>query len=149
MKILITTDGSAWSHAAIAKAAALLPLTSAEVHVLSVANLLPLLAASEAPLGGASLVLERETVAAHEDAARAVQQLKDLGVVATAHERDGDPAREILALGRSLNADVIVLGAHAKNGLERLLLGSTSDAVLHHWHGACLVIRPGADDPEV
>jgi nucleotide-binding universal stress UspA family protein len=147
MKVLITTDGSRWSHTAIRKAATMLDLQAAEVHVLSVANLLPLLATYEAPLGGAGVALEQETQAAHQDAERALSLLQALGVSATAHERNGDPAHEIVALAKHLAVDVIVMGAHPKNGLERLLLGSTSDAVLHRWPGASLVIRPTpADD---
>ncbi|MEB3330265.1 MAG: universal stress protein [Candidatus Sericytochromatia bacterium] len=146
MKVLITTDGSRWSQMAIRRAAALLDLASAEVHVLSVANLLPLLGAFETPLGGAGAALDQETLAAHQDAERALAVLQELGVTASVHQRDGDPAHEIVALARHLQADLIVLGAHAKHGLERLLLGSTSDAVLHRWAGATLVIRPTAAD---
>ncbi|MEB3222029.1 MAG: universal stress protein [Candidatus Sericytochromatia bacterium] len=148
MKVLVTTDGSRWSHAAIAKAVALLALERAEVHVLSVANLLPLLAAPEAPLAGAGPAIAQETESAVRDGARAKELLASLGVRATVHERTGNPTHEILDLARSLGVDVIVMGAHAHSGLERLLLGSTSDAVLHRWAGACLLLRPAPGDLE-
>lgn len=144
MKILIATDGSTWSHDAIREAARLLPMKDAEVHVLSVANLVPLMMNYETTAVAAALVVDREVTAAKLDAAKAVALLAELGVAATAHERDGEAAREILALGRELAPDLIVLGAHGKNALERLFLGSTSDAVIHHWAGPVLVIRPKA-----
>ena len=144
MKILIATDGSTWSHDAIREAARLLPLKDAEVHVLSVANLVPLMMNYETTAVAAALVVDREVTAAKLDAAKAVALLAELGVAATPHERDGEAAREILALGRELAPDLIVLGAHGKNALERLFLGSTSDAVIHHWAGPVLVIRPRA-----
>lgn len=142
MKILIATDGSPWSHDAIHEAARLLPLRDAEVHVVSVASLVPLMMGYEASAAGAALVVEREIKHAHLDAEKAVALLAELGVQATAHDREGEAAREILALGRELAPDLVVLGAHGKNALERLFLGSTSDAVIHHWGGAVLVVRP-------
>ena len=142
MKILIATDGSPWSHDAIREAARLLPLRDAEVHVVSVASLVPLMMGYETTTAAAALVVEREVVHARLDGAKAVALLAELGVPATAHEREGDAAHEILALGRELAPDLIVLGAHGKNALERLFLGSTSVAVIHRWPGAVLVVRP-------
>lgn len=144
MKILIATDGSPWSHDAIREAARLLPLKGAEVHVVSVASLVPLMMGYEATAAGAALVVERELAIAHVDAEKAVALLAALGVAATAHEREGEAAHEILALGRELAPDLVVLGAHGKNALERLFLGSTSDAVIHRWPGAVLVVRPAS-----
>jgi nucleotide-binding universal stress UspA family protein len=141
MKVLIATDGSTWSHAAIREAARLLPLKDAEVHVVSVANLVPLMTGYESA-AAVTMVVDREIAAARIDAEKAVAILAELGVTATAHEREGEAAREILALGRELAPDLVVLGAHGKNALERLFLGSTSDAVIHRWGGAVLVIRP-------
>lgn len=145
MKILIATDGSPWSHDAIREAARLLPLKDAEVHVVSVASLVPLMMAYEPSPAGVALVVERELAHARLDAAKAVALLAELGVPATAHEREGEAAHEILALGRELAPDLLVLGAHGKNALERLFLGSTSDAVIHRWPGAALVVRPRQD----
>ncbi len=144
MKILIATDGSAWSHDAIREAARLLPLKDAEVHVVSVANLVPLMMSYETTASAAALVIDREVAGAKIDAAKAVALLTELGIPATAHEREGEAPHEILALGAELKPDLIVLGAHGKNALERLFLGSTSDAVIHHWPGAVLVVRPKA-----
>lgn len=142
MKVLIATDGSPWSHKAIRKAAAMLSLEKSEVHLVSVADLVPLIAAGEAPLGGAAAALERELIHAEHDADRGVAVLQELGISATGHRRDGNPATEILTLAKELHVDLIVMGAHNKNALERLLLGSTSDSVLHQWPGATMVIRP-------
>lgn len=144
MKILIATDGTPWSHDAIREAARLLPLARAEVHVVSVANLVPLMMSYDTTAVAAALVVDREVAAARADVDHALGLLRALGVAATGHERDGEAAHEILALGRALRPDLIVIGAHGKNALERLFLGSTSDAVVHHWPGAVLVVRPKA-----
>ena len=144
MKILIATDGTPASEGAIREAARLLPLKDAEVHVACVADLLPLVAGYEASAAAATIVIEQQLAGAHLDGAKAVALLAELGVPATAHDREGDPATEILALGRSLAVDLLVLGAHGKNGFERLIFGSTSDAVAHRWDGAVLIVRPQA-----
>ncbi|MEB3198877.1 MAG: universal stress protein [Candidatus Sericytochromatia bacterium] len=141
MKILIATDGSPCSHQAIRRAATLLPLQAAELHVVSVANVVPLIAAGEVGFAAAAQV-HREMTQAESHLQNALAVLGNLGLKAKTHGREGDPAHEIVALAGELAADILVLGAHGKNGLERLLMGSISDAVLHQWRGAVLVIRP-------
>jgi nucleotide-binding universal stress UspA family protein len=41
---------------------------------------------------------------------------------------EGDPSREILA--EAASADLIVMGAHGRSGVERVVLGSVAEAVL-------------------
>lgn len=47
-----------------------------------------------------------------------------------AHTRIGSAASAILALAKSVGADLIVVGSHGYSGVERLLLGSTSELVV-------------------
>lgn len=144
MKILIATDGTPYAEAAIREAARLLPLKDAEVHVVCSANLMASVAAYEPTAAASALVIESELAAAHHDGAQAVALLGTLGVAATAHDREGDPATEIVALATELACDLVVLGSHGKNGFERFFLGSTSDAVAHRWGGAVMIVRPKA-----
>ncbi|MFN3429799.1 MAG: universal stress protein [Candidatus Sericytochromatia bacterium] len=147
MKILLTTDGSDGSHHAIREAMRLLPLKDAQVTVLAVTA--PPLVGMD-PLVGYGLAdgltntmqLERDVEATHAHLAEARRMLRDAGIQATELEREGDPAGTILETAKQLQADVIVLGSHGRNAVERLLLGSVSEAVLHRWHGAVLVVRP-------
>jgi len=44
---------------------------------------------------------------------------------------DGDPADAILGRARELDASAIVLGTHGGRGLERFMLGSVAETVLH------------------
>jgi nucleotide-binding universal stress UspA family protein len=54
----------------------------------------------------------------------------------------GDPPRQIVALARALDADLIVLGTHGRKGVQRLLLGSVAEGVLRHADCNVFVVRP-------
>jgi nucleotide-binding universal stress UspA family protein len=45
--------------------------------------------------------------------------------------REGDVADEIIAAAKHHHADVIVLGSHSQQWLERVLMGSNTEKVLH------------------
>jgi len=53
----------------------------------------------------------------------------------------GRPASEIHALAESLAADLIVIGSHGRQGLPRVMLGSTANAVLHGAPCDVLTVR--------
>lgn len=59
-----------------------------------------------------------------------------------AYARIGRPAREILQLAREVGADSIILGSHGVTGLERLLLGSTSEKVVREAGCSVEIVRP-------
>lgn len=52
----------------------------------------------------------------------------------------GVTKREIIRIAEELSADLIVVGSHGRHGVE-LLLGSTSNAVLHHARSDVLAVR--------
>jgi universal stress protein A len=59
----------------------------------------------------------------------------------------GRPATEICAHAASVGADLIVIGSHGRNRLNRVMLGSTANGVLH---GAqCDVLTVRISDPGV
>lgn len=146
MRILIATDGSECSRHALSEAQRLLALEAAEVTVIAVTQPVavgvdPYILAPP-PMDPAFYDRERE----HTDAALAdaERRLADGGVKASLVSREGDPAREILAFADEWGADLIVLGSHGRNALERLMLGSVSEAVVRHRHGAVLIVRPAS-----
>jgi len=55
----------------------------------------------------------------------------------------GRPAAEIHAQARKVDADLIVIGSHGRQGVPRLLLGSTANAVLHGAPCDVLTVRVG------
>ena len=79
---------------------------------------------------------------ANADLERVVQELQSLTPHVTSQLLEGDDASdEILNVSGDFDADVIVLGATGHAGIERFLLGSVANRVLHHAHCSVLVAR--------
>jgi nucleotide-binding universal stress UspA family protein len=80
----------------------------------------------------------------------AKDQLVDLAALATSHGARapithalvGVAGREIIELATKLDADVIVVGPHARSAVSRVLLGSVADYVARHASCSVLVSRP-------
>ena len=54
---------------------------------------------------------------------------------------DGEPVEQILRVGASSHADLIVLGTHGTTGLARLLMGSVAEDVLRRAPCPVLTVR--------
>jgi len=46
--------------------------------------------------------------------------------------KEGDYAETILQTAKEIKADIIVMGTHSRKGLDKVLLGSVAENVLHH-----------------
>jgi nucleotide-binding universal stress UspA family protein len=55
---------------------------------------------------------------------------------------DGRPADSVIALAKSLPADLIVMGTHGRSGFERLVLGSVTEKVLRNAGCPVLTVPP-------
>lgn len=54
--------------------------------------------------------------------------------------RNGDFGETILNTAADLNVDIIVMGTHSRRGLEKILVGSVAENVLHHSSIPMLII---------
>lgn len=54
---------------------------------------------------------------------------------------EGRPAEEIVATARERSIDLVVIGSRSSSSLKRLLLGSTSEQVLHEAQCSVLIVR--------
>jgi nucleotide-binding universal stress UspA family protein len=134
MKMIVAYDGSETSRRALERAAELAG-TESQIVVVSVAT---------AVIGGArSAGVAEEGVLGRASGAlgEAHAWLKAKGIVAEMVEAMGDPGHEIVEAAKRASADLVVVGSHDRNVLERLFLGSVSSDVIHHAPCDVLVVR--------
>jgi len=72
---------------------------------------------------------------------RVVDHMRDAGVDAEGIVLEGRPDELILALAKERGADLVVTGSHGRTGLERILLGSTTERILNDTASAVLVVK--------
>jgi nucleotide-binding universal stress UspA family protein len=65
------------------------------------------------------------------------------GVRSRKHLREGTPVDEILDLTEELNPDLLVTGSRGRGSVQRLLMGSVSDGIVHGAASPVLVMRGG------
>jgi nucleotide-binding universal stress UspA family protein len=79
---------------------------------------------------------------ARKTLAAAAATAKSAGVAnETLHVRDQAAADGVIATAKDKGCDLIVVGTHGRRGLNRLILGSQAQAILHHSQGPVLVVR--------
>jgi len=136
MKILLATDGSKCSEAAIQAVISQCRPEETEVKVLNVVDLpvlIPTLYAAE--FREASLENGQDLVRQAED------RLTKAGYKVEKAVEEGDPKAKIVEDAASWHADLIVLGSHGRKGIDRFLMGSVSEAVSRHAPCSVEVVR--------
>jgi nucleotide-binding universal stress UspA family protein len=53
----------------------------------------------------------------------------------------GDPVKSITAVARDWPADLVVIGSHGRDGVDRALLGSVAEGVARHAPCPALIVR--------
>ncbi|MGE5153032.1 MAG: universal stress protein, partial [Bdellovibrio bacteriovorus] len=72
---------------------------------------------------------------------RVVNHMRAEGAEVTGTLLQGEPATAITAVAGEVGADLIVTGSHGRTGLERVLIGSTSERILNATECAVLVVK--------
>lgn len=144
--ILVATDGSDDSDAAVEAALDLAHDTNGRLLVLSV---VPEASGDAAEAGGddgtaaepPSRDEDEEVIEANDLTNDVVDHAVEWGLEATPLVWEGEPADAILAAAESEGADVIVIGSSGKSGVGRILLGSVSDDVIRRSSVPVMVVR--------
>lgn len=146
MKILIATDGSEFSRLAAEKAGVLAAgMAKAEIRIISAYEMpgpiaaVPLVAVpayTQEIVDGLAAMAEN---IASETQKTITKLLPNASLSTTTV--CGKPAFAILDEAEEWGADLIVVGSHGNGFWTRALLGSVSDAVVHHAKCSVLVVR--------
>ena len=142
--IIVGIDGSAHSARALEWAIKEGALQHAAVTVITV-NSVPASPWSGNPviLAQDPAVLEKMQQAAEEMAVKVASQLGEPQPASvTVRASNGFPSKELIDASR--DADLLVVGSRGAGGFARLMIGSTSDQVVHHAHCPVVVVRSEA-----
>lgn len=82
------------------------------------------------PIGGVFTDMTEVKQAANDFLDQSKKHLGDERITTIVEE--GDCAGAILKTASDLNADIIVMGTHSRHGLDKILMGSIAEKVLHH-----------------
>lgn len=138
-KILVAIDGSEPAERALGKAIEEAKVWDAEVHAIYVVesglfSSLPM----DNTLEVIYSILQKEGEDLLESAKNSARKAD---VPISTHLRQGHAGSEIVSLAEELGADLILLGAHGKSDVDRLLLGSVTDYVVRHSAITTMVVR--------
>jgi len=124
--IVVATDGSRYADAAAVTAESMAGFCKSKSTVVSV---IP-------PGSGPDSRQEAEQVVQ-----RIVEHMKGESIDVEGMVLDGRPDELIVAVARERSADMIVTGSHGRTGIERVLLGSTTERILNETSCAVLVVK--------
>jgi len=139
MKVLVATDGSEHSIAALRSLANRPWAEGSTFHVISIAH--PSLPLVSPPADELKDALAIKNAKRHAESGAAILSWAGLDAdsdAPLAHQSDG---REIVKQAEQCHAQMIVLGSHGRRGLDRLMLGSVSEHVALHAPCSVEVIR--------
>lgn len=140
-KILLATDGSEDAARATEAAVDLSKRTGAELHVVH--------AWHDVPTAYADVFIrEGLREQGREILDGEVRRIESLGgTLAGAHLREGRTSDEVISCSEDLGAGLLVVGSRGLGAVQRLLMGSTSEEIVHRARIPVLVLRGTAPWP--
>ncbi len=141
-KIALATDFSDSSNRAEELAISLRDRLGAELHLIHVFD--PTSFEMPAPYyfmpGADSWLNDRMIALKTKGEAHLTEHGQKIGSCVT-HLLEGKPGKEIVAYLAANDIDLVVMGSHGHSGLERLVMGSVTEYVLHHSKVPVLTTR--------
>ena len=138
-KILVGIDLSEDSTAVVQRGRDIADHNGAELHLIHVIEPLSFAYGGDIPMDFSSIQAEIQ-----QQATQQMRRFADSNKVDEQHQHIvmGKPEVEIHALAEQLGTDLIVVGSHGRHGFA-LLMGSTSNGVLHGANCDVLAVRVG------
>jgi nucleotide-binding universal stress UspA family protein len=141
-RILLPTDFSKYSKAAVGYAAAFADKFGAEIHLLHVAQNLAVFLPDMVNVMPPVMPTLEQLSGAIKDAMNKLIAEEHLERFTVHQEiREGTPFHEIIQLAKDKNIDLIIMGTHGHTGLAHVLLGSVSEKVVRKAPCPVLTVR--------
>jgi nucleotide-binding universal stress UspA family protein len=140
-KILVPLDGSPLAEAVLPHAQALAKSEGAEIVLLRVAVTPDVNFFNRVPAEGRQITDEIEEEALDYVKTETAKLQKE-GAKVTGITRDGIIPDTILDVAEETHADVIAMSTHGRTGVQRWLMGSVAERVVHYSHIPVMLIRP-------
>ena len=140
--ILVPVDGSSTAQLAVDKAIGLAKAFGSRVTTIFVIDPYPFTGVGTDFAYGQAEYLSAATAEANAAIKAARTALEAAGVDVSSSVVESHAAwRGVVESANSIPADLIVMGSHGRSGLEKLVLGSVTQAGLSHTHLPVLVVR--------
>jgi nucleotide-binding universal stress UspA family protein len=147
-RITVCVDGSSHAGVALHYSIELAKRFGSELSIVAVAPLIPVYAPTASEPGTAPQAAPFDIEQYRGIVDRAVRTAEAAGVSSVSGIcLEGIITDEIIAHIEAHRPDLLVLGSRGLSTAKRLLLGSVSDAVLHHANCPVLVVREAANRP--
>jgi nucleotide-binding universal stress UspA family protein len=152
MRILVATDGSEYSKAAIKKCCDMI-VDPQKTHVKVISAYEDAYPIAPEPFAISSEFYQEIINAAENQSEEFVsqaadsirKQFKENALDVSSDILRGSPEQQIVEEAKKWKADLIVVGCHGR-GFWGRMLGSVSDAVVHHAPCSVLVVRNGHEN---
>jgi nucleotide-binding universal stress UspA family protein len=141
-RILIPTDGSEYTKAAIEKGVHLAKLCDAKVTAIYVVDQTSFVNfPMDSTIVNVYSLLEKEG----KEALDFVKEMGDqMGVEVETKMEEGSPVKKIVE--DSKEHDIVVMGTLGRTGMSKLLLGSVAERVVRHAYCPVLVVRASPEE---
>ena len=140
--ILVPVDGSSTAQLAVDKAISLARAFGSRVTAIFVIDPYPFTGVGTDFAYGQAEYLSAATAEANSAIKASRAAFEAAGISAETSVIEANAAwRGVVQSAKTIGADLIVMGSHGRSGLEKLVLGSVTQAVLSHTHLPVLVVR--------
>lgn len=139
-KILVPLDGSPLAEAALPHAQAIAKKEDAEIILLRIPTI-PAEEFMDRQPAIAAKIKDEETAAAKKYINAKMTALIRNHIRVRTVTKTGPVPETILAVAESTHADMIAMSTHGRTGIQRWLIGSVADKVVHHAHIPVMLIH--------
>jgi nucleotide-binding universal stress UspA family protein len=140
--ILVPVDGSSTAQLAVDRAIKLAKAFDSRVTAIFVIDPYPFTGVGTDFAYGQTEYLSAATAEANAAIKAAKEAFENAAISVNTSVIESHAAwRGVVEAAESIKADLIVMGSHGRSGLEKLVLGSVTQAVLSHTKLPVLVVR--------